>query len=146
MSNSSFWPIDRTQSGANSSGQSGRGDKSNERVLRIPPNSRAGASPSDGLMSLELGVLPLLKKAVGVFYSTSQLGYVCAFICLRVCECVCVCVWTYKKYVCLCFKDTCINNARSLLVWVLWHINLGWLFNAKYIFIPMKCSNSKNTV
>ena len=60
-------------------GQSGPGSNGNERVLHIPQSSRTEASPLDGLVSYPgnlLGkVLPLCKDAVGVFYSSSQLGW-----------------------------------------------------------------------
>ena len=36
MSNSSIWPIDKTQSGNTTSGQSGPGSDGNEGVLSIP--------------------------------------------------------------------------------------------------------------
>ena len=40
---SSIWPIDRTLSGAATSGQSGSGRDDNEGVLRIPQSSGIGA-------------------------------------------------------------------------------------------------------
>ena len=54
--------------------------KSNQYILCIPQNSSiAGTSPSDCFMSypghsLEGGVLPLCRGAVGVFYSPIRLG------------------------------------------------------------------------
>ena len=36
--------------------------------------------------------------------------------------------------------------AKSLFVWVLWHINICRLFNAKSIFIQVNCSISNNSV
>ena len=48
---SSIWSIDRTLLGATTLGQSGPGSHSNEGVLHILQISKAGASPSDGLMS-----------------------------------------------------------------------------------------------
>ena len=80
---SSIWPIDRTISGATTSGQSGSGSDGNEGVLCIPQSSSiTGASPSDCLESylehkniLE-GVLALCIEAVSVFYSPSWLGNV----------------------------------------------------------------------
>ena len=77
---SSFWPIDRILSGVTTPGQSGPGSDSNERVLRIPQSSSiTGTSPSDCLVlypgySFGVGVLPLYREAVGVFYSPSRLG------------------------------------------------------------------------
>ena len=74
MSNSSIWPIDRTQSG-----QNGPESDGNERILRIPQSSRiTGGSPSDCLLSypehsLE-GFLPHCRLAVGVFCSPRPLG------------------------------------------------------------------------
>ena len=49
MSNSSIWPIDRTQSGITNPDQSGLKGNSNEGVFHIPQSSRA--LPSDGLVS-----------------------------------------------------------------------------------------------
>ena len=80
MSNSSFWPKDRTVSGATTPGVSGPGRDGNERVLRISQSSSiTGASPSDFLVlytghSLAGGVLPLCRDAIAVFYSPSQMG------------------------------------------------------------------------
>ena len=45
MSNSSIWPIDKTLSGATTSGQSRPGSNSREGVLHIPQSSKASASP-----------------------------------------------------------------------------------------------------
>ena len=54
MSNSSIWPIDRTQSSATTPGWSGPGSDDNEGVLRISQSSSiTGASPSDGLVSYQ---------------------------------------------------------------------------------------------
>ena len=51
MPNSSIWPIDRTQSGANTQDQRGAGGDGNEEVLSIPQSSSiTGASPSNCLM------------------------------------------------------------------------------------------------
>ena len=45
---SSIWPIDRTQSGATTPGQSGPGSDGVEEVLRIPQSSNiTGTLPSD---------------------------------------------------------------------------------------------------
>ena len=76
MSNSSIWPIDRTQSDATTPGSSGPGSDGNEGLLRIPQNI-TGASPSDGLVSypghlLEGGSYPW--DAVDVFYSPNWQG------------------------------------------------------------------------
>ena len=52
MSYSSIWPIDRTLSGATTSGQSGPGSDAHEGVLHIPQSSSINrALPSDYLMS-----------------------------------------------------------------------------------------------
>ena len=75
-----IWPIDRTLSGATTSGQSGPGSDGNEGVLCIPQSSSiTGTSPSDCFVSY-LGkswwveVLLLCREGVGVFYSHSQLS------------------------------------------------------------------------
>ena len=71
-----FLPIDRTQSGATTPGQSRPGSDGNAGVPHIPRNSSVtGTSLSDGLVSypehsLE-GVFPLCREAVGVFYGPS---------------------------------------------------------------------------
>ena len=69
--------LDRTLSGATTLGQSGPGSNGNEGVLRIPQISKAGSSPSYGLISypghLLVGVLPLCRDAVDVLYSPSWL-------------------------------------------------------------------------
>ena len=80
MSDSLVLPIDRFLSGATTPGQSGPGSNGNKGVLHIPQMSKAGASPSDCLMSylgylLGGGVLPLSRDAVGVFYTHSRLGW-----------------------------------------------------------------------
>ena len=74
MSNSSIWPIDRTLSGTATPGQNGPGSNGNEEVLHIPQSSSiTRASPSGCLVSylghLLVGVLPLCKDEVSVFYS-----------------------------------------------------------------------------
>ena len=76
---SSIWSIDRTLSGATTPDQSGPGSDGNEGVLHIPQSSTiTGTSPSDCLVSypghLLVGVLPLCREAVGVFYCSSRLG------------------------------------------------------------------------
>ena len=50
MSNSPFWPIDRTLSGATTLGHSGSGSNGNEGVLHIPQSITKAAS-SDSLVS-----------------------------------------------------------------------------------------------
>ena len=47
----SLWSIDGTLSGATTPGQSGLGSNGNEELLHIPQISKAGASPSNSLMS-----------------------------------------------------------------------------------------------
>ena len=75
MSNSSVWPINRTVSGATTSGQSGPGSDGNEGALFFSQSSNiTGASPSDCLMSYlghssRVGVYPSAEmKSV---YSTA---------------------------------------------------------------------------
>ena len=52
MSNTSFWPIEKTLSRANTPGQSGHGSDGNKEVLRISQVSSINvASPSDYLVS-----------------------------------------------------------------------------------------------
>ena len=73
---SSIWPI----SGATTPGQSGPWNDDNEGILRIPQiSSITAALLSDFLVSyfghsLRGDVLPLFRKAVGIFYSSSRLG------------------------------------------------------------------------
>ena len=76
MSNGSVWPIDRTLSGTTTQGQSWSKSDDNEVVLHIPQSSSiTGASPSDCLLLyprhslvVVVGVLPLSRDAVGIFY------------------------------------------------------------------------------
>ena len=71
MSNSPIRPIDRTQSGATTLGQSGPGNDDNEEVPHIPQSySITGASPLDRLVSYP----GHCRDAVSVFYSPSRLG------------------------------------------------------------------------
>ena len=65
--------MDRTLPDATTPGQSWPGSNDNEGVLHIPQNSKARASPSDGLMSCpgHSWVLPLCRNEIGVFYSSS---------------------------------------------------------------------------
>ena len=78
---SSIWPIDRTLSGATTSGQSGLGSDAEKAVLCIPQSSSiTGTSPSDYLVSypghmLWGQVLLLCKDVVGIFSSPSRLGH-----------------------------------------------------------------------
>ena len=79
MQISSIDPIDRALSGATIPDQSRPGNNGNEGVLCVPQSSRiTGTSPSDCLVlylgySL-VGVLPLHRGAVSVFYCPSRLG------------------------------------------------------------------------
>ena len=74
-----------TLSGATTLGQSGPGSDGNEGVQCIPQSScNTGTSPSDCLATCpghSLGVLSLCRDAVGVLYSTSQLGKVMLELC-----------------------------------------------------------------
>ena len=68
-----------TLSSATTPGQCGPGSDGNEGVLRIPQNSSITVpSPSDCLVSYPgfswMGVLPLCRGVVSIFYSSSQLG------------------------------------------------------------------------
>ena len=74
-----IWPIDKSLSGATTSGQSGPGSDVNEGVLRIPQSfSITGTSPWNCLVSYPghaFGVVfPLCREAVGVLYNPSRLG------------------------------------------------------------------------
>ena len=71
--------MDRTLQGATSPEETGPGSNGNQGELHIPQISKAGASPSDGLIpypehSMGSGVSLLCRDAVGVFYSPSWLG------------------------------------------------------------------------
>ena len=76
---SSIWPIDKTLSGITTPGLSGPGSDGNKGVLHIPQTLRiTKTSRSDCLMSHaghSLGVLPLCRDVVGVFYRLSRLGH-----------------------------------------------------------------------
>ena len=77
---SSIWAIDRTLSGATTSGQSESGSYGNEGALRIPQSSSiTWAFPLDCLVSY-LGcslmrVLPLYRNTASVFCCPSWLGH-----------------------------------------------------------------------
>ena len=77
---SSIWRIHRTLSDATTPGQSGPGSNGNEGVLRISESSSiTGTSPPDRLVSylghlLGMGVLPLCRDAVSVFYCPKLTG------------------------------------------------------------------------
>ena len=81
----SIQPIDRTLSGATTPGQGRDESNGNEGVLRIPQSSSiTGTSPSDCLVSytrtlIGVGVLPLCRGTVGVFYSRCILQSVYSF-------------------------------------------------------------------
>ena len=71
--------VDWALSGATTPGQSGPGNDDNEEVLCIPQSFRiTGTSPSDFLVSHPghslMGILPLCRGAVGVFYGPIRLG------------------------------------------------------------------------
>ena len=77
--NSYIWPIDRTLTGITTPGQSETGDNDNEGLLHIPQSTRTGKSLLDGLvlypgLFLMVGVLPLCRDTVGIFYSFKWLG------------------------------------------------------------------------
>ena len=81
---SSVWPINRTLLGATTPGQSKPGSDGNEEVLSIPQSSSiTETSPSDCLVSYPghlLGVLPLRRSAVGVFYSPRRQGLIVVIV------------------------------------------------------------------
>ena len=94
MSNSSIWPYQVLPLQAR-----GPGNDGNKEVLCIPQSSSiTGASPSDCLMSylgLLFGrVLVFCRDAVGIFYSSIQLGQY-----IYICMCVCVYVYIYIMWV-----------------------------------------------
>ena len=74
MQFSSIWPIDRTQSGATTPGQSGPGINGNEGVLHIPQSSNITETSLSDCLVGGGGSYPLCRDAVGVFYSPGQLG------------------------------------------------------------------------
>ena len=69
----SIWPIHRTLSGASTPGQSGPGSNSNEEVLHVSQISKAGASPSDNLVSY-----PGHSLAGGGSYPSTEMQSVCS--------------------------------------------------------------------
>ena len=72
---SSIWPTDKTLSGATIPDQSGPGSYSNERVLCIPKSFSITGTSMFSVISrtlVEGGFY--CSKAVGIFYSPSQLG------------------------------------------------------------------------
>ena len=69
-----YLTLDRTLLGTATPGQSELRTNGNEGVLYISEISKAGASPSDGLMLYLWHSLSLCRDAVGVFYSLSQQG------------------------------------------------------------------------
>ena len=80
---SSIWPIYRTLLVSTTLGLSGLGIDANEGVLHIPQISGiTGTKPSDCLVScpghsmvvVVVGLLPLTREVVGVFYSPSRLS------------------------------------------------------------------------
>ena len=76
---SSILSIERTLSSSTTPGQRGPGRDGNKGVLRVSQSSSiTGTSPSDCLVSCSghslAGFLPLCRKEVCVFYSTSWLG------------------------------------------------------------------------
>ena len=84
-SNSSSWPIDGTQSGTTTLGQSGPESNGNEGVFHIFQSSRTGASPWDSFVTyprylMRRGVLTICRDAVSVIYSPSQMVWVSVLI------------------------------------------------------------------
>ena len=83
--NNSCWPIDGTLTGTTNPGHSGYGSNGHEKVLHIPQTSETGASSSvliywfDTKLRLmvrlldtrRVGILPLCRGIVGVFYIPS---------------------------------------------------------------------------
>ena len=69
MSNGSIWSINRTLSGATNPGQSGSENNGNERVLHFPQIFKAGASPSDDLVSY------VGQDLVGFYGISTSIGY-----------------------------------------------------------------------
>ena len=80
-----FRPIDWTLSGATAPSQSEPGSNNNEGVLHIPQSSSiTGASPSGSLVSYPghslVGVLPVYRDAVGVFYNPQSTGLLLGWV------------------------------------------------------------------
>ena len=76
--NRSIWPIDVTQIGTTTPGQSGPGNNGYEGVLYIPQNSllELDHQMQFSVISRTLvrGILLLCKDAIGIFYSPIRLG------------------------------------------------------------------------
>ena len=98
-------PVDRALSVTTIPGQSGPGSNDNEGVLCIPQSSSiSGTSSLDCLVSYtghSLGVLPLCREAVSVFYSPSRLGKN---------------LYEFQ----LCNNETCISSSWAIM-------KLGWV-------------------
>ena len=79
MSNSSIWPIDKTQSDATTPSQSGPGSNSIEGILHIPLTSKTGGFAirlfDVKTRTFFAGVSTLGRDAVGVFNSPGWLGH-----------------------------------------------------------------------
>ena len=78
MSNSSIWPIDRTQSGTTSSSQNGSGSHCNGRILRILQSyCITVASPSDFFVSYRENTLGSLRCSRSILQPCpSWLGHI----------------------------------------------------------------------
>ena len=131
MSNRSIWPIDRTLSDATTPDQRGSERNGNEGVLCITQNSSiTGASPSNCLVTYPghswVGVLPLSRDAVSVFYSRSQLGYSSSFdrypswlVHWHVTYCFTPCViWKPLRWNCdiIKFENSCFTRSSNSII------------------------------
>ena len=97
----SIWPIDRTQSGATSPGQSGPRNNDNEAGIPHSPNLQGWSlaiwwfNVISGIL-VRGGGLPLHRYAVSVFYSHSWLSYIHVQI-LNEAVCISYCANTVKN-------------------------------------------------
>ena len=73
-------------------------------------------------------------------YNVCNIIYVLGKFYDRVYECISSCLFKYSDLV----YNSYTNAIVGLFVWVLWHINNCWLFNAKSILIQINSSVSSN--
>ena len=124
----SVWPIDRTLSGATTPGQNWPGSDGNKGVQHISQSSGiTEALPSDCLVSYpghSWGWGSALADKAPVREIWSAYSYEIQIIWKQI-------YLTPDRY------TTSGSEWIWLVGWVLWHINLCRLFNAKFIFIQI---------
>ena len=112
----SIWLINKTLSGANTPGQSWSESNGNKKALHIPQISRAGTSPSDGLLSNRFVCVWVYVQHTHTHTHTHTHIYIFIYICTHVRQQVYIYIYIYI-YIYTCWR-TCVHVLTSNYIYV----------------------------